>query len=155
MVNIFCCVVQCLDVATLDTEEESTVPLQSPHPCWAHQGWIQGTPQMHWVISAFLGMIIIHASSDLHPPNPMHRMVTPTTHHQRTNTLPHDFPLSIWKLGRCHRVCPQKPRNTISLPLCKCNNFYNSTRVFLFGETICSYMCEHCPDVVRLIRTGR
>ena len=28
-------------------------------------------------------------------------------------------------------------------------NFNNSTLVlFLFGKTICSYMCKHCPDVV-------
>ena len=38
-----------MDVAVLDTEKENTDPLQSPQPCRAHQGWIQGTPQMCWV----------------------------------------------------------------------------------------------------------
>ena len=52
----------------------------------------------------FLGMIIIHASSDLHPPNPTHQKVTPTIHRQTTNTLPDDFQSSMWKFGRCRRV---------------------------------------------------
>ena len=33
-----------------------------------------------------LCMLIIHASSDCHPPNQTHQMVTPITHSQTTNT---------------------------------------------------------------------
>ena len=56
----------------------------------------------------FLCMLIIHATSDLHPPNPTHQMVTPTTHHLPPNTSPHNVPPQVCGLGQCHQVHPQK-----------------------------------------------
>ena len=54
----------CLGIATPYVEKETTVSLQSHQPYQAHQGWIQGTPQM-----IGLSQLPVHANYPPYEPN--------------------------------------------------------------------------------------